>query len=153
MRRWEPMLWREGSLGNSTHRWMKAGRGIKWYLEEDADYGHCVDNKVIIIVLLITLRNHSVAPDCDCNCVKAASAIALAWHDYCYKLNAIPDNAAIRAAVLCVFNYSADWIRPTLTLTHHPHLTGCYRINQHIHPLACYVWFVRVAFLVLNGFE
>lgn len=65
-------------------------------------------------------------------------------------LNVAPDAAAIRAAVLCVFNYSADWIRPSLTLTRHPHLIGCYRPNRCTHPLACDAWFVRVAFLVLN---
>lgn len=57
-------------------------------------------------------------------------------------LNAAPDNAAIRAAVLCVFNYSADWIKSSLTLTCLPYLIRCYWRNQHTHPLACDVWFL-----------
>lgn len=55
--------------------------------------------------------------------------------------------SAISAAVLCVFNYSADWIRSSTTLTRPLHLIGCYRQTQHMHPLACDVWYFGVAFL------
>lgn len=131
-----------------------------WQLEEEnEDCDHHLDSNIVPQTTLCTFAD----PDCDSNCTAVVMAMALTWHDYSSSLCVLNakccpwqcSHQPSGLAVLCVFNYLADWIRPTPTLTRLLYLIGCYRQNRHIHSLDCCLWLLicQSGLFVLNGVE